>query len=122
MKNPARASALSLLLLVTASVVLAQPSGQPRPPAGPAPVNAEGRVLLQGATPAQKGVWTPVFGILDPVAPYETVPFQPWSKALYDARQIHELEPHARCRASGSARQFMTPYGVEFVEFPELEE
>ncbi len=33
-------------------------------------------------------------------------------QALYDARQIHELEPHARCRASGAARQFMTPYGV----------
>jgi hypothetical protein len=121
MKNPARARALTLLLSAAASVVFAQPPG-PQAPAGPAPVNAEGRVLLQGATPAQKGVWTPVFGILDPVAPYETVPFQPWSKALYDARQIHELEPHARCRASGSARQFMTPYGVEFVEFPELDE
>jgi hypothetical protein len=122
MKNPARASALSLLLVAATSIVLAQPPGQERPPAGPAPVNAEGRVLLQGATPEQKGVWTPVFGILDPVAPYETVPFKPWAKALYDARQIHELEPHARCKASGSARQFMTPYGVEFVEIPELEE
>lgn len=121
MKISARATALTLLLSATAGLVLAQPPG-PQTPAGPAPVNAEGRVLLQGATPAQKGVWTPVFGILDPVAPYETVPFQPWAKALYDARQIHELEPHARCRASGAARQFMTPYGVEFVEFPELEE
>ena len=40
--------------------------------------------------------------------------------ALYDARQVHELEPHARCKASGTARQFQTPYGVEFVEMPEL--
>jgi hypothetical protein len=79
-------------------------------------------VLLQGATPAQKGVWTPVFGILDPIAPYETIPFKPWAKALFDARQIKELEPHARCKASGGPRQFMTPYGVEFVEFPELQE
>lgn len=90
------------------------------PEGGPAPVNAEGRALLQGQTPQDKGVWTPVFGILDPIAPVDVVPFQPWSRALYDARQLHELEPHARCKASGSARQFLTPYGVEFVEVKEL--
>ncbi|MES2623782.1 MAG: hypothetical protein V4628_00755 [Pseudomonadota bacterium] len=121
MKNTARKSALTLLLLAATSIVLAQPPAQ-RPPSGPAPRNAEGRALLQGATPAQKGVWTPVFGILDPVAPYETVPFKPWAKALYDARQLHELEPHTRCKASGASRQFMTPYGNEFVEFPETQE
>ncbi len=32
--------------------------------------------------------------------------------------QKHELEPHTRCKASGMARQFQTPYGVEFVEMP----
>ncbi len=97
-----------------------RPAVQPPPAGGPAPVNADGRVLLQGATPQDKGVWTPVFGITDPIAPYETVPFQAWSKALYDARQLHELEPHARCKASGTARQFLTPYGVEFVEMKDL--
>ena len=91
------------------------------PEGGPAPVNADGRVLLQGQTPQDKGVWTPVFGILDPISPADTVPFQPWSKALYDARQLHELEPHARCKASGAARQFLTPYGVEFVELKDIE-
>ena len=49
------------------------------------------------------------------------MPFQPWAKAVYDARQTSELEPHTRCKASGIARQFLTPYGVEFVELPELE-
>jgi len=88
--------------------------------AGPAPVNAAGRVVLQGADPSDKGTWTPVFGILDPITPYEEIPFQPWSKALYDYRQTRELEPHTRCKASGTARQFLTPYGVEFVELPEL--
>jgi hypothetical protein len=29
-------------------------------------------------------------------------------------------EPHARCKASGAARQFVTPYGFEIQEFPEL--
>ena len=85
-------------------------------PMGPAPVNAEGRIML-GAPPGEtKGVWTPLFGTRDPIAPVETIPFQSWSKSLYDARQLHELEPHARCKASGLTRQFLTPYGVEFVE------
>ena len=39
---------------------------------------------------------------------------------IYDARQKHELEPHSRCKPSGAARQFMTPYGVEFTVLPEL--
>jgi hypothetical protein len=91
-----------------------------QPPPGPAPRDEAGRVLLDGTTPDGVGVWTPVFGITDPVAPYETVPFQPWAKALYDDRQAHELEPHARCKASGASRQFLTPYGVEFVEVAAL--
>ena len=61
-----------------------------------------------------------MFGITDPINPADQTPFQPWAKALYDARQIHELEPHTRCKASGTARQFQTPYGVEFVEMPAL--
>ena len=61
-----------------------------------------------------------MFGITDPINPVDQTPFQPWAKALYDDRQVHELEPHARCKASGTARQFQTPYGVEFVEMPEL--
>src|SRR5690606_39674269 len=89
------------------------------PPPGPAPRAEDGRILLGGATPAEKGVWTPLFGITDPIAPADQVPFQPWAKVLYDARQVHELEPHARCKASGTARQFLTPYGVEFVDLPE---
>ena len=49
------------------------------------------------------------------------MPFQPWAKAVYDDRQKHELEPHTRCKPSGTARQFLTPYGVEFVELPEAQ-
>ena len=113
----ATGAALSLLV---AGAVLGQPGRDSDEPSPPAPRNADGRVLLQGATPEEKGVWTPVFGIRDPAAPLENVNFQPWAKALYDARQLHELEPHARCKASGTARQFLTPYGVEFVEVAEL--
>jgi hypothetical protein len=82
---------------------------------GPAP-RANGRIVLGGATAADKGLWTPSFGILDPILEFQKVPFQPWARALYVMRQDNELEPHARCKASGVARQFLTPYGVEFLD------
>jgi hypothetical protein len=49
------------------------------------------------------------------------VPFQPWAKALYDHRRENQLEPHTRCKPSGGPRQFLTPYGVEFVDLPDLQ-
>ena len=98
-------------------------------PAGPAPRNAQGRVTLTSATIKEKGVWTPRgVSITAPLASPQTygqqlvkLPFQPWARALWLDREKHELEPHARCKASGVARQFMTPYGVEFVELPEVQ-
>ena len=101
----------------------------PAVPAGPAPRNAQGRVLLGGATVKEKGVWTPRgVSITAPLASPATygqqlvnLPFQPWARAVWLDREKHELEPHARCKASGVARQFMTPYGVEFVELPEAQ-
>jgi hypothetical protein len=51
----------------------------------------------------------------------DKTPYQPWAAALYDYRQTNELEPHTRCKPSGFSRQFMTPYGVEFVELPEIQ-
>jgi hypothetical protein len=69
----------------------------------------------------QKGLWLtdylpgrPLFFDLEAVA------FKPWAKGLFEARQEHDLEPHARCKASGGIRQFLTPYGVEIVEIEEL--
>jgi hypothetical protein len=94
--------------------------GRNTAPPGPAPRNAEGRALLGGANPKDKGVWLPVFGITEPILAAAQVPFQPWARAVYNDRQKHELEPHTRCKPSGVARQFLTPYGVEFVDLPEL--
>jgi hypothetical protein len=88
-------------------------------PAGPAPRNAQGRALLTSLNPSDKGVWTPNFSITAPLAPANTIPFMAWSKALWEDREKNELEPHTRCKASGVAREFLTPYGVEFVELPE---
>ena len=42
-------------------------------------------------------------------------------KALFADRNSNELEPHTRCKPSGVARQFLTPYGVEMVEMRELQ-
>ena len=88
--------------------------------AGPAPRSATGKMLLDGAN-GGVGLWTPSFGVTDPILEFPKVPFQPWAKAVYVARQADELEPHTRCHPSGVARQFLTPYGVEFVEMPELQ-
>jgi len=94
--------------------------GRQAGPAAPAPRGPSGRVLLMGATPRDKGVWLPTIGITAPIfAKSEDMPWQPWSKAIFEDRQKHELEPHTRCKASGMSRQFETPYGVEFLEMAE---
>src|SRR5687768_3904506 len=96
--------------------------GRQAGPGKPAPRDAMGRALLTGATPKEKGVWLPGPGITGvPIKTPDTVPFQPWAKQVFAERQIHELEPHTRCKPSGVAREFQTPYGVEFVELPELQ-
>jgi hypothetical protein len=88
-------------------------------PPSPAPRGADGRVLLSGATAADKGLWLPAGGVvLTPIAP--DIPFQPWAAGLYADRVGHRLEPHARCKASGVVRQFQTPYGIEFVDLAPL--
>jgi len=33
---------------------------------------------------------------------------------------VNEFEPHTRCKPSGGPRQFLTPYGVEIIDLPEL--
>ena len=91
--------------------------GRGAAPQTPPPCNAQGRVILGG-----NGLWTPSgFGITTPLLAKDKTPYQPWAAALYDYRQTNELEPHTRCKPSGFSRQFMTPYGVEFVELPELQ-
>lgn len=124
-RSSVRFGGAALVALLVSSSVLAQhrERNSDLPPPGPVPRTADGKVKLGGATPEDKGVWTPLFGIRDPIVEdLDSVPFQPWARALYDARQVHELEPHARCKASGLSRQFLTPYGVEILEIPELKE
>jgi len=69
----------------------------------------------------ERGLWLTDYGRGRPnFLDMSSVRFRPWAQGLFDARQEHDLEPHARCKASGAVRQFLTPYGVEIVEISAL--
>src|SRR5262249_17175586 len=86
--------------------------GQPPPPPYRAtPHWPDGHPML-GAAPNEKGIWGACCGRLS----NDETPFQPWAKALLEYRRTNEFEPHTRCKPSGGARQFVTPYGTEIVE------
>ena len=97
-----------------------QGRGREAGPPKPTPRNASGHVLIGGGRRT-----TRVCGSRRGVAPnplgLKDVPFQPWAKAVLTDRETNELEPHTRCKPSGVPRQFLTPYGVEFVELPDLQ-
>jgi hypothetical protein len=52
-------------------------------------------------------------------APCTPIPYMEWSLGVSDDRRRNELEPHTRCKPSGGPRQWLTPYGAEFLELPE---
>jgi hypothetical protein len=100
----------------------------------PAPRRPDGKVNL-GPVADGKGVWQGDGRLAVNPNSYEpnstrsapihidAIPLQPWARALVDARHSVNLryEPHARCKASGGPREFVTPYGFEIVELPELQ-
>ena len=90
---------------------------QPAVPSKPTPRWPAGHPRLGAPTPEEKGIWGACCGSLS----NNETPFQPWAKALYDYRRTNEFEPHTRCKPSGGARQFVTPYGTEIVEMPDLQ-
>jgi hypothetical protein len=94
-------------------------AGTPQPP----PRAPSGRVVIDGADKNGKGIWMSLFpiGVVAHLAPLDQIPFQAWARRLYDDRLSHQLEPHARCKPSGSVRQLQTPYGVEIVDLPHLQ-
>jgi hypothetical protein len=102
-----------------AAGTIANPAGRGRGPAAPAPRSTAGRVLLGGATTKQKGVWLPGAGGGQDTG--DATPLQPWAQGVLASRRTFQLEPHTRCKPSGGIRQFLTPYGVEFVELPEMQ-
>jgi len=87
--------------------------GAPAAPAAPAPKFSDGTPRL-GALPGQSGTWNGGGG------GNADVPYQPWARAVSNYRRVNEFEPHTRCKPSGGPRQFLTPYGVEIVDLPEM--
>ena len=110
--------------------------GKNRPPSRPTPHWPDGRLNL-GPMPGEKGVWegnagatlatNPPGGLDNPTMFLPTnlkiseVPFLPWARALYQYRQTSTTkdDPHVKCKPSGGPRMFHTPYGFEFLDFPD---
>lgn len=86
---------------------------------GPAPRLANGRVSLM-ANPGQAGIWL-LGGGSGSSGTGSPVPYQAWTRAISADRGDNWMEPHTRCKPSGGIRQFLTPYGVEFIDLPELQ-
>ena len=129
--------AVILLIVVNGQSFGQRGAAPPAEPARPAPRYPDGRVNF-GPPPGEAGIWLPGVGTSirnqlavdsgDPNAPnpfqglkpkIAEVPFQPWARELYEYRRHNELEPHTRCKPSGGARPFLTPYGVELVDVPD---
>ena len=116
-------------IVVFVPMMLASPQGQQEQgqrgqgqraaaPAKPTPHWPDGRVNL-GSQLGDKGLW--IGGIVTLTVPNGgQIPYQPWARAVVDYRRQNEFEPHTRCKPSGGPRQFLTPYGVEFVDMPEM--
>jgi hypothetical protein len=111
-----------LWVLVFLVPVVAAGQGRGRGGAPPTPVepprNADGRVEL-GPPEGQTGLWVGQGGLS--VTSHESVPYQPWAGELVEYRRSSMRVPHTRCKPSGGPRQWLTPYGAEMVEIPDLQ-
>jgi hypothetical protein len=123
-----------MLLAAVAGANLAV--AQPPAPAAPAepdtrvvPRNEYGHVSFAG-TKENPGNWNGLLGSLSNRQPgqqrgnipenlsYDQVPFQDWARELHAARSQDggANDPHTRCKPSGGARMFQTPYGMEILD------
>jgi hypothetical protein len=141
--------ALGAVLAIILVGVLANPlvaqngsgrAAQQAKPVQPTPRTADGRVIW-GALPGHSGVWNArshtMWDLDEPKKPgdpnaaffafdgfpgklkWSQVPFQPWARELSKSRIPDLAEPYTRCKPSGGARSMFTPYGTEFLDFPE---
>ncbi|MES2625231.1 MAG: hypothetical protein V4628_08125 [Pseudomonadota bacterium] len=120
--NLRRFFATSRVILTSVTLTLAiQTAIAAESAPAPTPRNAEGRALISHAPDQPVGLWFTDYSSRIPFFVVEDIAFRPWAKGLFDERQKHDLEPHARCKASGAIRQHLTPYGVEMLEITALE-
>jgi len=131
-----RRGILVLIILSLGTVALAQRGrGGAAEASKPTPRWPDGHVNLS-SLPGQPGIWVGNGGRLavnpDSYEPNATrnapihindVPLQDWARALTNFRHRNVLadEPHTRCKPSPGPRQFVTPYGIEILDMPELQ-
>jgi hypothetical protein len=96
----------------------------PRTPDGKPNLSAPAPRLPDG-TPDLSGVWSPPMGYARDLARdlKESVPFQPWAKALYDERASGSLwkeEPDANCLPQGVPKVLLVPAVWRIVQTPKI--
>ncbi len=120
---------LALAVVALASgIVLAQEQASTEPDTRVIPRNEFGHISFAG-TKEHPGNWNGLLGSLanrNPGArgnipenlPYDQVPFQPWAAELHTRRASDggKDDPNMRCKPSGAARMFHTPYGLEILD------
>jgi hypothetical protein len=137
-RNCADVTATVAAALLSWSPAVAQPPGESV--AKPIPRNADGTVGFAG-TKGDIGNWQGPPGTSLAASVFEDalepnslnlptnlsaadVPFQPWARELYELRQssFTKDDPHTRCKPSGGARLFHTPYGFEILQLADTKE
>lgn len=116
----------SALFLTAVAVAQDQPAAEPDTRV--IPRNEFGHISFAG-TKEHPGNWNGLLGSLSnrqpnqrgnipENLPYEQVPFQDWARELHAERnqQGGANDPHTRCKPSGGARMFQTPYGMEILD------
>ena len=112
---------LCALILISAGIALrAQAPSQQPAATEPAPRWPDGRINL-GSSKGQKGYWEIRPGLGGFPRPAD-VPFQDWSRALYQYRTTTAdlYPPLVRCKPAGGPGFFNAP-GFEIVDVPELQ-
>lgn len=125
-------SGLNKLVIAVSALMLASPlllaQEADVPDTRSVPRHADGRVSFAG-TPEFVGNWEGLLGTMantngpnrsniPEALSYDQVPFQPWAAELHAERRLGggKDDPHTRCKPSGGARMFHTPYGLEILD------
>ena len=127
MKKTMKALAL-IVSVVVAATATAQDQQAAAPDTRVIPRNEFGHISFAGSK-ENPGNWNGLLGSLanrqpnqrgniPENMPYDQVPFQDWAREEHAARTAlgGANDPHTRCKPSGGARMFHTPYGMEILD------
>lgn len=127
MKKTIKALAL-IVAVVAAATATAQDQQAAAPETRVIPRNEFGHISFAGSK-ENPGNWNGLLGSLanrqpnqrgniPENMPYDQVPFQDWAREEHAARTAlgGANDPHTRCKPSGGARMFHTPYGMEILD------